>query len=252
MERFEESNVLLPFGACCFGRFITREKRFSVLVELDSGEKCWAHTNNTGAMLGLLRRGERVLLSKAENSARKLPFTLEAVCRRECLPKGIRETWVGVNTRVPNALLEAGFLARRLPFLASFTIMQREKTRGKSRLDAWFSGSDGPDFWVECKNVTLVEDGVAAFPDAPSARACKHLIELMDIVRSGERAGLFLLVQRNDAHCFGAADYIDRHYATLFSEARDSGVEIFAYTTRFSLSGITLGEPLPLVPKYVF
>ena len=103
--------------------------------------------------------------------------------------------------------------------------------------------------WVECKNVTMVEDGVACFPDAATERGQKHLRELMDIVRCGERAAMFYLVQRPDGHCFGPADVVDPAYAALFYEAMDAGVEIYPYRASVSPAGIELEGLLPVAPR---
>ena len=144
---------------CRIGRFIRREKRFFVSVELD-GQEVKAHTNNTGTMLGLLRPGAPVLLSPATNPERKLKWTVEALGQ----PDGQGFFWVGVNTSMPNRLLTAFFEAGFLPWAEGYTTLRREAVNGESRLDGLFSGPGMPDLWVECKNVTLVEDGEAAFP----------------------------------------------------------------------------------------
>ncbi len=121
-------------------------------------------------------------------------------------PGGGSGFWAGVNTSVPNRMIEAAFLARRLGFAKGYTAIRREVRRGESRLDALLTGPSLPPLWVECKNVTLVEDGMACFPDAATVRGQKHLRELMDIVSSGERGAMFYLVQRPDGRCFGPID----------------------------------------------
>ncbi len=289
---------------CVVGHFLRRQKRFSVAVDLD-GQSVWIHSNNSGAMLGLLRPGMPVLLSPAANPKRKLPFTQEAVwmphtwphtsidttqstaskesfspakptsaCTQSPLaatasvvPQGAPEKkpfnsqksadytdgfWVGVNTSTPNKLLEAAFHANRLSFTAGYTHYKREAKRGASRLDACLTCPDAdgkhklPPLWVECKNVTMVEDDVALFPDAATERGQKHLQELMDIVRSGERAAMFYLVQRADGKCFGPADVIDPAYATLFWQAVQVGVEVYAMRGIVRPEGVDLGPALPL------
>ncbi len=259
---------LLPHPAHCrVGQFLRRQKRFSVAVNLHQGcaepnqerEETWIHSNNSGSMLGLLRRHSPVLLSPAANAKRKLPFTQEAVwmprhwhaqhmqhlhsTKAEDYDQGF---WVGVNTSVPNKLLEAAFYADLLPFAAGYTQFKREAKRGASRLDACITGQNLPTLWVECKNVTMVEDDVALFPDAATERGQKHLQELMDIVHNGERAVMFYLVQRPDGQCFAPADIIDPAYAKLFWQAVDCGVEIYAMRGVVSPAGIDLGERLPL------
>jgi sugar fermentation stimulation protein A len=124
---------LLPFPpGCVVGRFVRRVKRFSVELELD-GEPLWVHSNNSGSMLGLMRPGAAVLASPAPNPDRKLKYTQELV---RCDGNGPRGFWVGVNTSVPNRLLEAAFHAGRLPWAAGYTSLRREARRGESRLDA--------------------------------------------------------------------------------------------------------------------
>lgn len=278
---------LLPYPAhCVVGRFVSRHKRFSVAVRLHD-EEVWVHSNNSGSMLGLKRPGMPVMLSPAANPARKLAWTQECVwmdwgrpaapprslpdgmptCITSCITDGTADCpvdpkafdtaqehsssgfWVGVNTSTPNRLLAAAFTAGQLPFATGYTHLQREAKRGDSRLDACLTGPDLPPLWVECKNVTMVEDAVACFPDAATERGQKHLRALMDIVRHGERAATFYLVQRADGTCFGPADVVDPLYAELFWQALDVGVEIYPYRARISSAGIDLGELLPLTKQ---
>ena len=249
---------LLPLPpSCIVGLFRQRRKRFTVLMEKD-GQTISVHSNNSGSMLGLTRPGAPLLASPANNPARKLPYTQEAVWleTRAVPPEippapdaplpGLRGFWVGVNTAVPNRMLEAAFHAGRLDFAHGYTECRREIRRGASRLDACLTGPELPPLWVECKNVTMVEDDRALFPDAASERGQKHLRELMDIVAAGERAAMFYLVQRPDGRCFAPADVIDPAYANLFYEAVRAGVEMYPYRAVVSTEGIDLGEPLPL------
>lgn len=156
--------------------------------------------------------------------------------------------WVGVNTLTPNRLLKAAFAARRLPWAQGYTRLQPEAKRGASRLDALLTGPGLPPLWVECKNVTLVEDGVAAFPDAVTTRGQKHMREMMDIVASGERAAFFYCIQRPDGRCFGPADYVDPDYAALFYQSLAAGVAAHPHRVMCGPDGLDLGEELPVVP----
>ncbi len=220
-----------------------RRKRFLADC-LVSGKHVTAHSNNTGSMLGLTRPGSHILLSPAISPSRKLPWTLEAIF---C---GVEKNgfWVGVNTLTPNRMLAAAFKARLLP-CTGYTHLKTEIKRGLSRLDGLLEGENMPRLWVECKNVTLVEDDVALFPDAMSERGCRHLMELMDIVRSGERAAMFYLVQRADGHCFAPADCVDPVYARLFWQAVNAGVEIWPFRADVSQAGVTLAKRLPLIAR---
>ena len=150
-----QHDILLPFsGGCLTGRFLERHRRFSVALGTDHG-RVWIHSNNTGSMLGLTRPGALVLASKSPNPNRKLPYTPEAV-RCGDPPGGGSGFWAGVNTSVPNRMIEAAFLASRLGFAKGYTAIRREVRRGESRLDALLTGPSLPPLWVECKNVTLV------------------------------------------------------------------------------------------------
>lgn len=147
------TEALLPFSPeCVIGTFVQRRKRFSVELRLD-GEQIWVHSNNSGSMLGLTRPGAPVLASPAANPARKLKYTQECVWLAEtAVPKmqaslparlpaarnGLEQArapqgrgfWVGVNTSVPNRMLEAAFAAGRLSFAAGYTRLVR---RGQTR-----------------------------------------------------------------------------------------------------------------------
>lgn len=227
---------------CRQGRFIKREKRFFVHAELD-GQEVLAHTNNTGTMLGLLRPGAPVLLSPAENPERKLKWTLEALGQPD-FRNGM--FWVGVNTSMPNRLLTALFHAGLLPWAQGYTALKREAVNGESRLDGLFTGEGLPPLWVECKNVTLVEDCAAAFPDAVTSRGAKHLQTLMRIKSEGHRAAMLYVVQRPDGKCFRSADYIDPTYAEALSEAASAGVEIYPVVVDIRPDGIYYSGTLPV------
>ena len=250
---------LLPLPPHCVeAAFVQRRKRFSVLLQ-HQGADLWVHSNNSGSMLGLCLPGAPVLASPASNPDRKLKYTQECVwLAQRAVPEppqqqhqgkpAARGFWVGVNTSTPNRMLEAAFHAHRLPFAEGYTTLVREAKRGQSRLDGLLTGPGLPPLWVECKNVTMVEDDAACFPDAASERGQKHLRELMDIVANGERAAMFYLVQRPDGTCFAPADFIDPAYAALFYEALHAGVEMYPFRALASPAGIDLGPLLPVRP----
>ena len=237
-----DSDCFLPFAAHCRrARFIRRYKRFTVEAEAmdgaDAGTTLLAHTNNTGSMMGLLRRGAPALLSPAANPARKLPYTLEAL--------ELHGSWVGVNTLSPNRMLRRAWETVAVPEMAGYDVFKSEAKVGDSRLDAVLTGPKG-QLWVECKNVTMVEDDVACFPDAVTERGQKHLRELMTLADAGARVALFFLVQRTDGRCFGPADVVDPVYAELFYQALERGVEAWPYVAHVDETGIQLGERLNL------
>ena len=240
MSKAQRTNRLIRFPeGSRLARFCRREKRFLVEVQ-DGQEKFWVHCNNSGSMLGLLRPGATVLISPAPRLDRRLPYTLELV-KQDSI-------WVGVNTMTPNRFLYLAWEAGILPEISGYEDFKKEARSGESRLDAFLNGPRGT-LWIETKNVTLVEDGVAYFPDAATTRGQKHLRELIRLAREGSRAACFYLVQRADARCFGPADFIDPEFADLFWEALNEGVEMWPYRAIVSPQGIGLGPRLPLQDK---
>ncbi|MHC1742162.1 MAG: DNA/RNA nuclease SfsA [Syntrophobacteraceae bacterium] len=233
-----KTNCLLPLPEGSLrARLIRREKRFLVEVERD-GSRFWVHCNNSGSMMGLVRPGLEVMISPAAKPGRKLPFTLEMI--------RLDEMWVGVSTLTPNRLLHAAWAAGALPEAAGYGRMMREVRFGASRLDACFMEEGLRPLWVEAKNVTMVEDEVASFPDAVTERGQKHLRELMALAATGARVAGFYLIQRSDALCFAPADFIDPDFAELFHEALDRGVEAWVYEAIVSPTGVDLGSTLPV------
>lgn len=240
-----EPLISYPEG-CIAGSFVRRVKRFSVEIIVD-GESVWIHSNNTGSMMGLLRQGSPILASPAANPNRKLKWTQEAVGLN--MSSGVK--WVGVNTQTPNKMLKAAFEAGRLHWATGYTLFKSEAKVGDSRADGVLRTADDslPPLWIECKNVTMVEDEVACFPDAVTERGRKHLNNMINLVKQGQRAAFFYLIQRPDGHCFAPADVIDPAYADLFYEALELGVEVYPYRATVTEAGIELGELLPVNPK---
>lgn len=238
----ESGRVVLPHpGPIIEARFVRRYKRFLVDAEGPDGPLT-AHANNTGSMLGLLRPGATIGLSTSDNPKRRLPYTLEMTK----VPDFAGDFWVGVNTLTPNRLLRRAVAARAIPELAGYDAARSEPPFADGRLDFLLTGPAGRCF-VECKNVTMVEDDAAMFPDAATERGRKHLIELTRLAREGrDKAAIFYCVQRPDGHCFAPAAVIDPQYAELLTEAAAAGVLILPYRAAVSAAGVELKEELPL------
>ncbi|KHK01953.1 DNA/RNA nuclease SfsA [Desulfovibrio sp. TomC] len=236
--------VCLPHGGPLrLARFVRRYKRFFIDAE-DDGGVFTAHANNTGSMLGLLRPGATVAFSVSDNPKRRFPCTLEMVR----LADFRNDFWVGVNTLTPNRLFRLGCAAGAFAELPGYDAIRSEPPFGGGRLDFLLTGPAGRCF-VECKNVTMVEDGAAMFPDAATERGCKHLVELTRLAREGlDKAALFFCVQRPDGDCFAPAAVVDPDYAALLAEAVAAGVLVLPYRAEVTEAGIILGKRLPLAP----
>ncbi len=207
-------------------RFVRREKRFFIHATGDDGTALVAHTNNTGRMSGCLFPGGTIWLSPALNPARKLRWSLEIVET----PTG---TPVGVNTSLANAVVAEAIESGLVPGLDAKAGLRREVRYGSrgSRVDLLL-GEGSRRVWIEVKNVSLVDGGHGRFPDAPTERGRKHLQELQDVVRSGQRAALVFCSQRPDTRSVGPADDIDPEYGKLLRQAADAGVEIYGVGCR--------------------
>ncbi len=219
------------------GTLIKRYKRFLADVRLDNKKIITAACSNTGSMRSCSDPGSRVCLSTSDNPNRKFKYTWELV--------QANNTWVGINTLIPNKLVFRAIQKGQIAELAGYPNARKEVKYGaNSRIDILLSDAD-KKCYVEVKNVTLVEDGIARFPDAVSERGAKHLNELMSMIDAGHRAVMFYLVQRGDAGLFRPADDIDPVYAETLRRAHQHGVEILVYAANVNIEEITLGKPLP-------
>ncbi len=233
------------------GRFLGREKRFLVHVRLDDGRTVVAHTNNTGSMRGTLAPDAPVWLSPAEAPGRKLAWTLELVETTAATGPGIAPgVLVGVNTALANRLAAEAVAAGMVPGLEDAGTPRREVVYGRqgSRIDLLYEPPGQTACWVEVKNVSLVEDGHARFPDSPTARGRKHLEELTDLALAGTRAALVFCVQRGDAETVGPADDIDPAYGRLLRTTLAAGVAVHGVGMDVTPAGITPARPIPLLP----
>ncbi len=141
-------------------------------------------------------------------------------------------------------LLYVSIRADRLEEFAGYAEVRREVTYGPSRLDLVLEGGpDGGRCFIEAKSVSLVKDGVALFPDAPTQRGRHHLGELARAKAEGHRAAVVFVVQRDDATRFSPHDEADPAFGQALREAAQAGVEVYAYKCRVSEGEVTLNAP---------
>lgn len=221
------------------GTLIRRYQRFLADIQLADGTTVTAHCPNSGSMRGCNIPGSPVWLSKSANPARKLAYTWELV-----MADGF---WAGINTGLPNRLVREAIEDGTVAELQGYGTIRPEVCYGeeRSRIDLLLEGEPGR-CWVEVKNVTMVEGGRALFPDAVTTRGQKHLRELMEMVRRGDRGVIFFVVQRGDGDGVAPADAIDPEYGRLLRLAVKSGVEALAYRALVTPEEIRLTERLPV------
>jgi len=156
-------------------------------VRLRNGHVVTAHCPNSGSMRTCSEPGRPVYLSKHNKPSRRLKYTWELIDMGKSL--------VGVNTMIPNRLTEASIAAGYVKALSGYDTIRPEVKYGKnSRIDLLLENGDERCF-VEVKNCTLVTDGLACFPDAVTSRGLKHLVELQNQIRQGDRSVMFYLIR---------------------------------------------------------
>ena len=229
--------ALLKWPRLIEGTLVKRYKRFMADVKLRNNHVVTAHCPNSGSMKACCEPGRTVYLTRHNKPSRRLKYTWEMIDMGTSL--------VGVNTIVPNRLTKAAVLAGDVPELASYETVRSEVKYGKnSRIDLLLESGE-KRCYVEIKNCTLVVDGLARFPDAVTSRGLKHLVELQEQVKQGDRSVMFYLIQRMDADRFEPADHIDPAYGRELRKAVQNGVEVLVYDVAMDLEGIGLNRAVP-------
>ena len=219
------------------GKFLKRLNRFTVLVQID-GREVKAHLANSGRLGELLVPGHTVLLAPVESENRKTKYDL-------CLIQTESKAWVSADARLPNKLFHEAFSSHALKPFLKYDKIQPEVTFGQSRLD--FKLKNASEYCiVEVKSITLVEDGIGYFPDAPTERGRKHLKELLQIKKEGHRAAAVFVVQRSDAQSVIPNDDADPEFGETLRDVFHQGVEVYAYRCRVDSQEIVFHDEIPV------
>ena len=219
-------------------RFVERLNRFAAVMDC-GGEQVMVHIANSGRLRELFTPENAMYLTPADPSSnRKTAYDLTLV--------GIGDILVSADARAPNALLAESLEGGHLEAFRGYESMTREVKAHDSRLDLRLSGPTGVCY-VEAKSVTLVEDGIALFPDAPTTRGAKHVRTLAALVAEGHRAAAVFVLQRLDAVALRPDAASDPEFHRTLIQAVSSGVQVYAYNCRVSLSEIRINEPIPVL-----
>ena len=194
-------------------RFISRKNRFVSSVLLD-GEEILCHVKNTGRLRELLQKDATVYLEKSNNPDRKTAYDLVAVRKDGKL--------FNIDSFAPNLAAKA-YLEKLFPD----SIVKAEVRYGSSRFDFFVEGKDKKAF-VEVKGVTLLKDGVALFPDAPTERGVKHMKELISCIGNGFDAYILFVIQTADVKAFSPNAETHQLFAETLKKAESHGVKILA------------------------
>ena len=220
------------------GHFIKRYKRFFVDIKINK-QIVTAHCPNTGSMYGLLKKGNKVWISKSDNPKRKLKYTLEII--------ETGKSKVGVNTLSSNKIVHHALKNNLIHEFKDLSEIQPEIKFGKnSRFDFLVFKKKEKSF-IEVKNVTLSrKDKVAEFPDAITTRGLKHINELVKASKKNYKIYILYLIQRDDCKSFTIASDIDPFYASALKKAVKKKLKILCYDCKFSLKGIKLNNKINL------
>lgn len=227
----------LPKTLYC-GTLIKRYKRFLADIRLERGENITAHCPNPGRMTGLSNPGSRVWVSCSPNPNRKLPFTLELIEADGGL--------VGVNTHHPNKIVREAIESHKIAQLEGYDSLRTEVNYAeRSRVDILLEDEKMGRCWVEVKNVHLRRDsresnGTAEFPDSVTVRGSKHIEDLVDQIKMGDKSILIFLIQRMDCKDFKIARDIDPLYYETLLRGMENGLEVLCFDTNITLSSISL------------
>lgn len=202
------------------GVFLSRPNRFIAKVLIDGAEET-VHVKNTGRCRELLTDRAKVFLSRSSNPDRKTKYDLIAVRKGDKL--------INMDSQIPNDV--AGEWLKKGNVFSENAVIRREVIYGKSRFDFYIE-DNGDKIFLEVKGVTLENEGVAMFPDAPTERGVKHINELISAVAEGYKGYILFVIQTEDVFLFKPNDITHKAFGDALRNAQKSGVKIIAVNCR--------------------
>lgn len=222
-------------------RFLSRPNRFVAIVNL-SGNEISAHVKNTGRCRELLVPDSVVYLEDFtyRQGKRKLLYDLIAVRKGDLL--------INMDSQAPNKVvreaLENGSI--KLPGMSELVIIRPEKIYGDSRFDFYVEDKNNEKGFVEVKGVTLENDGIASFPDAPTERGVKHLNELVTAMKNGYHSYVLFVIQMSGMKMFTPNDATHGEFGDALRYAAEKRVHILAYECAVTPDSLEITYPVPI------
>lgn len=214
--------------------FLERLNRFIAYVNLD-GRTETVHVKNTGRCKELLIPGTEIILEKSGNPARKTKYDL--ICVRKA------GRWINMDSQIPNKAAEEWLLKGSL--FPEEIHVKREKIYGNSRFDLYVESSRRKAF-MEVKGVTLEENNIARFPDAPTQRGLKHVEELIHCIQDGYEAYLLFVIQMKGLTCFEPNWNTHPEFGEALIDAQNAGVKLLAYDCFVTENLMEIRDPVPI------
>ncbi len=214
------------------GIFVKRPNRFIAEV-IVNGKNETVHVKNTGRCRELLIEGAKVILEESDNPKRKTKYSLIAVYKGDKL--------INMDSQVPNDIFAEAIVDGLIEEIGEVTFIKREVTYKSSRFDIYYE-KDGKKGFVEVKGVTLENDGVVSFPDAPTERGTKHIMELIDAIENGYETSIAFVVQMDNIKYFTPNYERDKAFCDALYLAKEKGVNIMVYECVVSEDSIKVSK----------
>ena len=219
----------MRYGKMVEGVFLSRPNRFIAHIEI-GGETQVCHVKNTGRCRELLPAGAKVWCLDADSPSRKTRYDLITVQKGERL--------INMDSQAPNIAAKEWLLAGGLGEIQN---LKAESKYGDSRFDFYFEKAGKPCF-LEVKGVTLENDGVCAFPDAPTERGAKHVRELAKLAQEGYGAYVLFVIQMEGVKYLHPNDLTDKPFGEALRAAEKVGVQILAYDCKITVDTMNIHE----------
>lgn len=229
----------MQYGKIVSARFLERPNRFVAIVDLD-GVKTPVHVKNTGRCKELLVEGAKVYLEDNSVKVRKYAHDLIAVEKGGLL--------VNMDSQAPNKVVAEGLLDGRIRLdgMGKLVTVKGEKTYGDSRFDFYVVDEFGREGYLEVKGVTLEDNGIASFPDAPTERGVKHVSELVKVKESGMYAGIVFVIQMEGMKVFTPNDTRHKAFGDALRRASALGVEVIALECKVTPDTLETHKTVPV------
>ena len=221
------------------GVLIKRYKRFFVDIKVKN-KVITAHCPNTGSMMGLLKKGNKVWFTESNDKKRKLKYTLQII--------EVNGTKIGVNTHLTNKIFYEALSSGKIIDIKKNDILFKEKKFNQNTRFDFFIKKSEKGIFIEVKNVTLSRiKNIAEFPDAVTERGLKHLNELIEAKNKGFDIYLAFIIQREDCKKFKIAEDIDPKYKKLLTFALKNKLKVICYDCKFLSKGIIINNKVNFI-----
>jgi len=212
------------------GKFLSRPNRFIANVEIDGREEV-CHVKNTGRCRELLLPGAKVFVQEFDLATRKTKYDLISVYKGNTL--------INMDSQAPNKVFAEW--VRGGNYFKNVTLLKPEQKYKDSRFDFYIE-ADGRKIFAEIKGVTLEEENIAMFPDAPTERGVKHIRELCESIKEGYEAYIFFIVQFKGASLFVPNRKTQPEFADALKRAEKAGVKIVCLDCEVEKDSLTVSD----------